>query len=420
MLEKELERQEKNLKIYRWIVIILLFTSVDTILFGTNGNRFFLWIPRIIGVISVAAMCYVSKVSVLCKRDAQKLLQVNLTLILILFSSCVVNDVSIETTISRLIPIMVAFTVTMYIRECQFFSFFDDFLFIISLVAVVTEVMAYLAPDLLMKMPTTVNTAGYVFSSFFVGGMLLTGNLGSEYIRSSSIFWEPGAFAFYLIIGIIYHFFSREKIDEKRVITYICCLVFTFSTTGYLVFGVLMIGYIVSGRAKQNSKLINSVVVLSFTFLLLSMVVLKNSALYKFVFEKLSNGTSGATTRYSSFFNGMKVAFLHPLLGAGSNLDEYMRSFVISSKYSNGGLSITNTIVAQFASYGCVFGFLFLVGTIKFVKRWSSSFLLWLILVLAIVMGYMGERFYSFIPFVFMFYGFVSQEGGSKSESSVN
>ena len=420
MLEKKLERQEKISKIYRWIVIILLFTSVDTILFGTNGNRFFLWIPRIIGLISVAAMCYVSKASVLCKRDVQKLLQVNLTLILILFSSCVVNDVSIETIISRLIPIMVAFTVTMYIRECQFFSFFDDFLFIISLVAVVTEVMAYLAPDLLMKMPTTVNTAGYVFSSFFVGGMLLTGNLGSEYIRSSSIFWEPGAFAFYLIIGIMYHFFSREKIDEKRVITYICCLVFTFSTTGYLVFGVLMIGYIISGRVKHNSKLINSVVVLSFAFLLLSLVVLKNSALYKFVFEKLSNGTSGATTRYSSFFNGLKVAFLHPLLGAGSNLDEYMRSFVISSKYSNGGLAITNTIVAQFASYGCIFGSLFLAGTIKFMKHWSSSFLLWLILVLAIVMGYMGERFYSFIPFVFMFYGFVSQKGDSNSESSVN
>ena len=62
---------------------------------------------------------------------------------------------------------------------------------------------------------------------------------------------------------------------------------------------------------------------------------------------------------------------------------------------------------------------LFLVGTIKFMKHLSSSFLLWLILVLAIVMGYMGERFYSFIPFVFMFYGFVSQEGDSNSESSV-
>ena len=73
----------------------------------------------------------------------------------------------------------------------------------------------------------------------------------------------------------------------------------------------------------------------------------------------------------------------------------------------------------KFAPYGCIFGSLFLVGTIKFMKHLSSSFLLWLILVLAIVMGYMGERFYSFIPFVFMFYGFVSQEGDSNSESSV-
>ena len=40
----------------KWMIILLLFSSVDTALFGTNGNRLFLWIPRIMGLMIVLVL----------------------------------------------------------------------------------------------------------------------------------------------------------------------------------------------------------------------------------------------------------------------------------------------------------------------------------------------------------------------------
>ena len=39
-----------------WPLIILLFTSVDTNLFGTNANRLFLFIPRILSALAIVIL----------------------------------------------------------------------------------------------------------------------------------------------------------------------------------------------------------------------------------------------------------------------------------------------------------------------------------------------------------------------------
>lgn len=403
----------------KWIILLLLFTSVDTVLFGTNGNRLFLWVPRIVGLISILLMM------LLIKNKNERLLKVNkysffcfALMSVLFFSSAVYNGMSFETTISRFIAIFVAYIITRFISENEFLCIFDDFLFFISIIALLTEVLAYIMPMLLNFLPKVLNTTGYVYSSFFVGGLLITTNVSETFIRASSIFWEPGAYAFYLILGIMYQLFKKEKINSKRLIVYIISLIITFSTTGYIVLGVMMIADIMSRKLNNKSNVIKYLcAIIAFLVIIVSLFS-QDSVIYQAVFAKLFSGTSSATTRYSSLFNGIKVALSHPLLGVGDNLDKYMEIYVKTSQYSNGGLSITNTIVAQAASYGCLFGLLFLVGTLNFFRRWNSSKKTGYILAFSIVLAYMGERFYSFLPFVFVFYGFTKYTRRNLDESS--
>ena len=37
-------------KIYIWLLFLLFLTSTDTVLFGTNSNDLFLYVPRIVGL----------------------------------------------------------------------------------------------------------------------------------------------------------------------------------------------------------------------------------------------------------------------------------------------------------------------------------------------------------------------------------
>ena len=40
----------------KWPLFLLLYTSVDTLLFGTNSNRMFLYVPRIFGALAIMAL----------------------------------------------------------------------------------------------------------------------------------------------------------------------------------------------------------------------------------------------------------------------------------------------------------------------------------------------------------------------------
>ena len=237
--------------------------------------------------------------------------------------------------------------------------------------------------------------------------------MNSVLIRSEGIFWEPGAYSIYLVFAMIFQLFVLEKPNYKRIALYIFCLIITFSTTGYLSIMVLIIGFLLSNRSSLLSKKLKYIFIILALLLIVGLIIFDTTIIYDTVFSKLTNGTSGATTRYSSFFNGMRVAFDHPLFGVASDSQKYMAEYVFSNRsiFNNGGTAITNTVVAQFASYGLVFGSLFLIGTIRYFFCISKTKIESFFLCLTIMMAYFGEKFYSFIPFIFVFYGLCESKG---------
>ena len=403
-----------TIKMPKWPLIILLFTSVDTLLFGTNSDIRFLFVPRILGVIFILLLPLLYSKSI-------KKIYINthdiiyiIVMVLIILVSGIINTESIETLLSRLIVIILAYVITHTYSQKQYAEIFDLFIFVVSIFAIISEILTYILPGIILRLPVVTNTVNHSFYTLGIIEMEST-EVNNIFVRSNGIFWEPGAFAIYLIFALILQLFVLEKSNVKRIIVYIFCIIITFSTTGYLSLGVLFFAFIVSKKSNYLSKKIKILFGLFAIALIVFCIFFDMSLLYDSVFKKLTSGTSGATTRYSSFYNGMRVAFDHPLFGVSSNTSFYMREYVFStdSIFRNGGTSITNTIVGQFASYGLLFGSLFVFGTFKFLYNCTYSKLEWALLSLTVFMAYFGEKFFSFFPFVFVFYGLLNNKAGT-------
>jgi len=77
----------------------------------------------------------------------------------------------------------------------------------------------------------------------------------SGVIRNSGPFWEPGRFTIFITIALAINIFKhRESMFSKRNIVLLLTNITTFSTTGYVAMGVLIIGYAILGRLKLTYK----------------------------------------------------------------------------------------------------------------------------------------------------------------------
>lgn len=64
---------------------------------------------------------------------------------------------------------------------------------------------------------------------------------GSGTIRNYSIFWEPGAYQLFLNISIFFDLIYSKKTLNPAIIIKIIALLTTFSTTGYIILGLIMV-----------------------------------------------------------------------------------------------------------------------------------------------------------------------------------
>ncbi len=63
---------------------------------------------------------------------------------------------------------------------------------------------------------------------------------GSGTIRNNSIFWEPGAYQLFLNISIFFDLIYKKRTINPEIIIKIIALFTTFSTTGYIILGLII------------------------------------------------------------------------------------------------------------------------------------------------------------------------------------
>jgi len=91
--------------------------------------------------------------------------------------------------------------------------------------------------------------------------------------RNSGMFWEPGAFAGYLVIGLVFLSIIKKQLVQKEYKYYLFILSITLfttlSTTGYIAYPFAMILHFNRNKLSVRAKFRNSLIVLSIVIPLL-------------------------------------------------------------------------------------------------------------------------------------------------------
>lgn len=377
------------------LLMLLFFTSTDTVLFGTNANLTFLYVPRIVGLLMVVLFPLLLSKGRFVVNGQFTLCS---ALVLIMTVSGIVNQAEIGTLLSRIIAVLAAYSIAKYCTLEEFAAVFCKFVYIVSWVAIVIEILAYVLPSVVYAMPSIVNTAGYSHATCFFGS-LATSNISKLLIRANGVFWEPGAFAVYLNLALFFRLFVLKAQRTSQLLVYLAALIITFSTAGYICFAFLMIVYILffnPGRVNSKPKRVMALLSLAAVI-----VVFVSTEITTLLFGKILNQENTTMVRWYSFVGGFQVAAAAPFVGIFSNnIRDALREYAAES----GGM-LTNTWTYQFAAYGFPFGILFTWFSYKFFAKFGFKKIVAIFLFVFLLLSYVGEMFYSYLPFVFVFYG---------------
>ncbi len=253
------------------------------------------------------------------------------------------------TLIGFLIRIFIAYAVLMVVNN--FSTIYINVLYYTGIIS-----LGFYIPE------QAFNAIGLSFRSFFepirkivnVPGdfhiLIYNFDVPYEIHRNSGFFWEPGAFAGYLLVALIFlglkkHAFSPE-FYRRRLTVLVGTTLTTFSTAGYLVLGVVLL--IHAGiRVKSRVALLRTVLVLMVAVPILSFAAYRtyNSG---FIKEKIieqhervvTQAHNWERTRLGSLLFDWEYIKRRPLLGWGLHPQtRYMLHFGQGVSGMGNGLS---------------------------------------------------------------------------------
>lgn len=179
---------------------------------------------------------------------------------------------------------------------------------------------------------TTETILGFTYRHFLYNSIFAT--------RNSGIFWEPGAFQFFLNLGLIFVFELKNNIKNYRFkqIALTVAVLSTQSTTGYLILALIYIYYVAINRDRMinKSKRIKYIV---------SVVAIGVAAIYilssNTVQSKFTNDNYSYKIRSATWSVCSKMIFDKPIGGYGYDSVYYnstYQSFGSRSQYNSSGL----------------------------------------------------------------------------------
>ena len=240
---------------------------------------------------------------------------------------------------------------------------------------------------------------------------------GESVLRNSGFCWEPGVFQIYINMVLFLNLNSLSKFKKWELIILVISLLTTFSTTGYLVFFLILVLYLYSSKDRFAFKIKPLITIVSILFIVLFISIYSNM---QFLDNKISNQTAQISTfdgnyssnRFLTFLFDMKYIKMNPILGNGYNFEmrftendkRFMESFLEERDSEN--LGAANGLSDMASRYGLLFFLVFFILFNKRLKAFSRirriSFLL-LILIFLWSSPMMNYPFFMALPFIYFY-----------------
>lgn len=220
--------------------------------------------------------------------------------------------------------------------------------------------------------------------------------------RVSGMFWEPGAYAGYLILALMFVFLKNGKFTigpyKKEVFIIICGLISSQSTTGYVVLLLLLSVY-----GVQNFSWGKIIIVPLLLLMTISaykeLPFLKEKIDYQILMAQEMNNDDISNTRFGSLNMDLQYIRSQPLFGNGLNIKTRYRFHPEVTDDIGNGNGMSNFL----ASWGIPLFLIWLFCTYKFAQNVSQSRTTAIIFIVVIMLILQGEQFLNY-PLFLMFF----------------
>jgi hypothetical protein len=276
------------------------------------------------------------------------------------------------------------------------------------------------------KLESTSYVTGYGVSAIFYSVQPLSKGLLHDIMipRNSGYAWEPGAFAVYLCLALFINLFNPkpDENSKKRLWVLLIALLSTQSTTGYVIFMVILVFYVINKNLQKVLLLLP--VLIAVLIFISSLPFMKDKILeYLDDINRIDYIVEGSIGRRSAVnpqrFASFKIAFIdfldNPVLGLAARREETWTYKIGANISSISGLG---NLMAQFGLVGFLF---FMILTIRssFLFAWyfnyKGHFLLFFIIILISV-----SYTILFLPLIMCFWMFALFEQPQDKHSEEN
>jgi hypothetical protein len=285
-------------------------------------------------------------------------------------------------------------------------DFVDSYILVMELIAVVSlfgYLLLSLDSSLLSIFPSLSNSRGNRAFFMLFGSVSDFRLIGIS--RNQGIFWEPGAYQFFLCIAYLFEFYRRGIRRKLILVLFLISMVTTVSTTGIIVAVSLLI--LTISRTKGNISAFKAFLGILLVVAVSHEVLPQLSGFWKFTLvtktDQVLNYQTGekneSASRMESVIYPLKAFSQSPLLGIGTEGYDKLSNIVGHSMF-------TCTPVNWFAYYGLIWGLLICVGIFRFlnvlIRNKFESFFVFLIIC---VSSFSEELSSNYMFLIMSFYG---------------
>lgn len=395
--------QQKRIQIYIVMLFLVMFSDTLWIRFASL-NRFYV-------VIIIGAFVTIIGIHRCCKKHLYLLL---ILIVCVMLSMAFNGDLN-TLMFYKISLIGIGWTaITKNDEKALLNAFIDLMLFItiFSLICMVFKNVIIEIPFVPTIASGSYGTKQLIFTTIKIG----TGNL--YFLRNQGPFWEPGAFQAYLNIAIILSLFYESRPNRTlEVIILGVGVASTISTTGFCVFALIVIAYIIRnehGTFKSKILMLAGVIAVG-------LLAFHNESVNYLLFDKLASGSDNSisnATRMYSILQNVKGIFENPIFGIGP--EKYTKLFQ-SSQSVLGAVSAgvnTTTSLSVWAQYGLIYFTLFNSGIIQFCNKMETNMLSRIVLIIALFIIFNTENMnYSLFFNYVVIFGLMSKESVKNKKS---
>lgn len=368
------------------IVFLILFASIDTLVFGTNKNE----TVKLIGcfIFLGCAVFEFIKVFIFRRKRANLLSAIFLSFGLVI--ALILNADFDPVYIYAVVVVFLSYLLAQDISIEDFKRYYTRILDIISVFSLIGYALHAVSMTLVEKLPAVINTTGiYYYNMLFA---VIPQDIPYVTHRLYGIFREPGVFALYLILGLLFELFNKSRpFNIKRLVLYVVALILTFSTAGYLCAFLLFFTWICQRSCMHQHRKVK--ILLFFVGVISIIGMLSSPMIYNRVFSKFFVGGPSTMSRFGAFEINLRIAFrdiLHLIFGSGFEFTN--REFVLLGKEVFGiTIHNTNTILKMLAVCGLPFCCYVSCGIVKFCGKFSKGLIAFIGLIFVIAMLLFNE-----------------------------